>query len=182
MLWQLAGDAGRSFGRFDRSGLADGEAWRLLTGHLVHMSWGHFVMNVCGLAALSWVFSREIRAWNWLGIALVSAAAIDAGLYYGNPELQWYVGLSGILHGFWAAGALRGILYADRSFGALALAGLLGKLLFEYRFGPSDFTESLTGANVVTVAHAYGALGGALFVVAAALVQRVFRRRRRAPL
>ena len=36
--------------RYERDAIASGDTWRLATGHLVHLSWGHFFLNMAGLA------------------------------------------------------------------------------------------------------------------------------------
>jgi membrane associated rhomboid family serine protease len=45
LLPVLAGDAGRAALRYDRVGLADGQLWRLLTGHFVHLGLEHAALN-----------------------------------------------------------------------------------------------------------------------------------------
>jgi rhomboid family GlyGly-CTERM serine protease len=86
-------------------------------------------------------------------------AGVDIGLLVLNSEINWYVGLSGILHGLFAAGA---ILYFRRFGvqGAIYLVLLLGKLLWEQLSGPLPGTTELTGVRVIIDAHLYGAIGG----------------------
>src|SRR5690606_33115171 len=45
VLFELFGDAGREALRYERDALEAGEAWRRLTGHLVHLGRGHLAMN-----------------------------------------------------------------------------------------------------------------------------------------
>ena len=102
---------------------------------------------------------------------IASAAAIDLGLYVLDPAVDWYVGLSGVLHGFVAAGALALLLRRDMLGAALAV-GLGGKLLFEQIVGPVPFTAASVGGPVVVAAHLYGAAGGLLAETAAYIVRR----------
>ncbi len=158
----LAGEAGRLALRFDRAALPD-EAWRFVTGHLVHLGPGHLLLNLAGLTAIVLLLrDRVLSPGWWLLVFLASAAAIDAGLLMFEPGLDWYVGLSGVLHGFWAAGAIALVTDGDRLTGwGLALL-LLGKLVAEQLYGASEMTAALSGGDVVTAAHLYGAAGGVL--------------------
>lgn len=172
-LLAFAGDAGRELGRYERAGLEAGEYWRLLSGHLVHLGWGHLWPNVLALLILGLLFDDVQRRRDWIAVGLSSALTIDAGLYLLDPAVSWYVGLSGVLHGFMAAGALA-LMLRGESLGALLAIGLCGKLVYEQMFGALPFTARSTGGPVITAAHLYGAAGG--FV--AALVRHYLGSRR----
>jgi rhomboid family GlyGly-CTERM serine protease len=155
----LTGDAGRLALRYERSGLAHGEWWRLLSAHLVHLSWSHTALNIVALLLLAAIFGPVVRAVDWLVVVIAAALTIDAGLYFTAPQIDWYVGLSGVLHGLFAAGALA--LAPTRPAFALALAlGLAIKLTAEILGGPLHATAALTGGDVVTQAHLFGAIAG----------------------
>ena len=47
------------------SRLPTGEWWRLVTGHLVHMDWQHYAMNMMGLSMCLVVFRDDLAAWHW---------------------------------------------------------------------------------------------------------------------
>lgn len=160
----LGGEVLREGARYERAALADGELWRLLTGHLVHLGWGHLALNLAGLGVLWAIFRPVLVLKDWVGAGLAAAFAIDAGLYWGQPELPWYVGLSGVLHGFWATGALRA-WRVDRG-ASCALGGLLfAKVLWEQAVGPVPLTAGAAGGPVVVDAHLFGAAGGVAWVV-----------------
>ena len=157
----LAGDAGREALRFDRSGVAAGELWRLLSGHLVHLGYTHALLNLAGLVLVWFLVGRAFGARQWLWIIAGSVAAIDLGLWFGAPSLQWYVGLSGLLHGMLAAGIVAGL--AARSCEAAILAVVVtGKLAWEQFAGPLPGSEASSGGAVIVDAHLYGVIGGAL--------------------
>ena len=175
LILLLAGDAGREWLRFDRSGIAAGELWRLLTGHLVHLGISHTVLNLAGLVLVWFLVGRAYTWKQWLWIMAGSIAAIDLGLWFGAPSLEWYVGLSGLLHGMLAAGIVAGLV--DRSGEAAILALVVaGKLAWEQLAGPLPGSEGTSGGAVIVDAHLYGVIGGTL--VAAALI----RAGRRAPI
>lgn len=160
--------------RFERAAIAGGELWRLVSGHLVHLGVSHAFLNALGLLLIAWLVGKEYTLRQWLLVSAVTIAAIDAGLWWLEPELEWYVGLSGVLHGWLAAGIVAQI--RGRRPDALLLAALLaGKLVFEALFGALPGSEETAGGPVVTEAHLYGAAGGLLSGV---LLSRFVRGRR----
>jgi len=154
--------------RYERAAIAGGEWWRLLSGHWVHLGTAHLLADAAGLVLLWALYARELTPGQWCLVLACSTAAIDAGLWWGEPALQWYVGISGLLHGAWAAGALCAALRGQRQ-GWIMLAALAGKLVLEQRSGASLV---MAGFPVVTMAHVYGALGGAVAVAALALARK----------
>jgi rhomboid family GlyGly-CTERM serine protease len=158
---EWAGHPGREYLRYERAGLEGGELWRLLTGHVVHLGWQHLGLNLAGVALMWVLFAGAYRWWQWLVIGVAAMLCIDAGLYVFSPELEWYVGLSGVLHGVMAAGAVAYWRRGDSL--AWVVAGfLLAKLLWEQWAGALPWGEVSAGGAVVVDAHLYGALGGAL--------------------
>jgi rhomboid family GlyGly-CTERM serine protease len=164
LLFECAADAGRLALRFDRAGITGGEYWRLLTGHLVHLGWGHLALNVLGLFLVWSICGRAFSARGWCVVLLLVLAGTDAGLWFLDPQLEWYVGLSGLLHGMLMAGIVALLLKGSRD---LLLLGLLvaAKVIWEQLIGPLPGSEGLAGAAVVVNAHLYGALAGVAAVV-----------------
>ena len=154
--------------QYQRDALAQGEWWRLLTAHWVHLGLQHLLLDGAGLVLLWALYARALRPVAWLLVLLCATVAIDAGLWWGAPRIQWYVGISGLLHGAWAAGALAMALRRDR-LAWLMLGALAAKLLLEHRAGVSLLAS---GMPVVTVAHVYGAMGGLIAVGLLALARR----------
>ncbi len=159
---QAAGPAARTVLRYQREAILDGQFWRLITGQLVHLGWSHLGLNLAGLALLTALFGPVLRSMAavWTG----AFAGTALGLLVLEPELQWYVGLSGALHGLFAAGALT-LIARDGREGWLLLGALVLKLVWEQLAGPLPGSESWTGGPVVTAAHLYGALGGGTAVL-----------------
>jgi rhomboid family GlyGly-CTERM serine protease len=171
---ELGGEPVRLALRYQRDAIAAGEFWRLASGHLVHLGVSHMLMNVAALAVLWFVLSPYLKTPDWVASALASMAAIDAGLYFVDDQVLWYVGLSGMLHGFWASASVMAI--GQRRIEGLVLGLLLiGKLLYESMAGSVGLTAAIAGGAVVTEAHAWGALGG----FSSALVLRAIRAWRR---
>jgi len=166
LLPTLTGDDGRALLRYERGALANGEWWRLVSAHLVHLDLRHALLNTAGLALVWALFARDYSPRAWIAIVVGAMAAIDAGLWLSDSTVQWYVGSSGVLHGTMAAGAIAHVRAGERD--GWLLAALLGaKLLYEQSIGALP----LSGNDPVVVdAHLYGVLGGA--AVAAFLTPR----------
>jgi len=145
--------------RYERGAVLQGELWRLLTGNLVHLGLTHLALNLAGLALVCGLFLKTLTARQWSVALLACALATTLGLLAFAPQVAWYVGLSGVLHGLFVAGALAQ-LRRGRHF-AYAYLVLIGvKLTVEIVWGSSPELSALIGGNVVAVAHLYGALGG----------------------
>ena len=174
LLGQLGGAQLIETLRYDRAAILDGQWWRVLSGHIVHVGWMHLAMNVAGLVLVWLLFGVRLSTQRWLVVLLLSALGVSAGLLLRQPDLNWYVGLSGVLHGLFAAGIVAALAVGDR--GALVLAiALVVKLIWEGMAGPMPGTGEWVGARVVTEAHLYGALAGGATSVAALIAVRLLR-------
>jgi len=147
--------------RFDRGLIDSGHYWLLFSGHIVHLNWNHWALNMAGLAVVAFFFSVYATLLQWLFVVFVSALSVGLGLYWLNPELVTYVGLSGVLHGLFIYGAIHETRHYPVS-GAALLVLLIGKLSWEFFNGALPGSEELTSGHVVTDAHLYGAVGGAV--------------------
>ena len=165
-------DEGRGLLGYDRNAVAAGEWWRLVTAHTAHLSVLHGLMNVAALVMIAWLFRRDFGPAGWSGGFAVPALVIGLGLFVGWPDVGWYVGLSGVLHGLIAAGALAWIQQGDRIAGGALLAVLAGKLAYEGVFGPVPGSEAAAGGSVLVESHLLGAAGGVLWAGVAAAVRR----------
>ncbi|HEU4617180.1 MAG TPA: rhombosortase [Gammaproteobacteria bacterium] len=165
------GEAVRQWGRYDRHALEAGQLWRLVTGHLVHLGPSHLALDLGALVLIRVIVGTAMSGGEWVGATLVSMASIDAGLYFGAPDVGWYVGLSGILHGLFVAGAAA-LLGTDRRFAAALLVGVAAKLAWEHWAGPLPWSAEATGGTVITAAHFYGAIGGVIFAAFMGLRRR----------
>jgi rhomboid family GlyGly-CTERM serine protease len=157
LLPTLWGEAGRLALRYDREALGQGQLWRLLTAHWVHLGLRHALINILGFALMWALFVRDYSARQWLLIVFAALAAIDAGLWLWDSTVRWYVGSSGVLHGILAAGTVANLKRREAQ-GLLLAALLAGKLLYEQRLGPLPFSGT---SEVVVDAHLFGVLGGA---------------------
>lgn len=164
VLLSIGGESFREALRYERAAVLAGEYWRLLTGHLVHGTTLHLILNVAGLGLIAALFPRDYSLPGWLFIGFLSAAAIDLGFVFYEPQLHWYVGFSGVLHGMLAAGAMAWWRSDSRPLALVLIVVFIGKLIWEQTRGALPLSGDLP---VVVDAHLYGAIGGA---VAAAIL------------
>jgi rhomboid family GlyGly-CTERM serine protease len=157
---QLLGASAWESLRYERASVLAGELWRLVTAHLIHIDAVHMAWNVAGLALVAWLFAREFSARGWCVILAASTAAVDVGFLVFEPQLEWYVGFSGVLHGLAAAGVLAWLVRYRDPATAIVAACLIAKLAWEHFAGPLPFTSETLSVPVVHQAHSYGALGG----------------------
>jgi len=165
------------FLEYRRASLDALQLWRLLTAHAAHLGLVHGALNGAALV-LVWRIVRDSVAraeWGWL--LLGSVAAVDAGLYFLSPDVEWYVGASGALHGLFGGAAMLMLDRDARAYGIALLLGLAAKLAWEQVSGGAMTTAALGEAPVVTVAHLYGAIGS----VTVAVFLRLMTRGRQAP-
>jgi len=173
LLLQGAGLAGTL--RFDRHAIGDGQWWLLLSGNFVHLGWGHLAMNLVGLALVVVLVWSRFKTWQWSLLIVGCSLGVGGGLWLGNPEVGWYVGFSGTLHGLLVAGTLADLAVWPRS-AALLLLGIAAKLGWEQVGGALPGSASMAGGPVVVDSHLYGAIAGALLGGALLAARRLGQR------
>ena len=160
VLLSLAGERWRLLLQYQREAVLQGEYWRLVTAHLVHGSTHHLLLNSAGLLLLGALFHDAGYSWRaWLLIALFSIVAIDLGFVFFEPQVGWYLGLSGVLHGALIAGAMAWWRRQPKWLALVLSAYLVGKLTWEQVYGALPLSGDMP---IVVEAHLYGSLGGAL--------------------
>lgn len=139
---------------FDRTAIAAGEIWRLVSGHFVHSDAAHAVWDIAALALIGLLLEDKR-----LPVALAAGiAAVDACLWWGLPELERYCGLSGMLNALLVVALAD--LWRSHRHPAIPLAWvvLAGKLAAEAFMGQSLVVT--TAWPGVPQAHLAGCLGG----------------------
>ena len=152
--------------QFDRDALNRGEIWRLITGHFTHFGADHLRWDVIAFLAFgSLVEIRSRRAWIYC--VTVGAIVISGGVMWLQPQFSFYRGLSGLdsaLFGFVVTDLIReGRRLQDRLMivlGGGALAGFVGKCVFELVSGTTLFVEASDAFQPVPLAHLVGAIVG----------------------
>jgi len=164
VLLQALPEAAQLQVRYDRAAILLGEGWRLFSGHLLHLGWVHLALNLAGLGLIVALFWQYWSTLKFVFVFLFSLAAVDVGLWWFSPEVGWYVGLSGILHGLLIAGAVFSF-QRERAFSIAVMVIVIGKLAWEQITRTSAGTEKLIGGHVLFDAHLYGFTGGLIAAI-----------------
>lgn len=146
---------------FDRFALQGWETWRLLTAALVHTNAMHLLLNVVGLALLWALHGDYYLPGRFLRVLLFCSVVTSSCLYFLSPQLIWYVGLSGALHGLFFWGACVDIRMGLLSGWGLVIGGAI-KVGYEQLGGNTADIAQLINAEVAIDAHLYGAISGIL--------------------
>lgn len=170
------GEATLSWLQYQRLAILDGQLFRIFTGHFVHTNTYHGLVNLIGLVLIGYLSSYHMGAKDWWLGLLFSTLLVSGGLLLFDPQLQWYRGLSGVLHGI----AVLLILKARQMAGimrALILLGLVVKLILEQSQSGFWSSEQLLGAPVIVDAHLFGVVGGIVSYMVLQLTRskRMFR-------
>ena len=146
-----------------RRAVAFAEPWRLFTGHFVHLSLVHALLNAVALLLLGRLFGDRLRqAELW---TLLAAAPVVISLLFWvlMPELHWYRGLSGVLHSIYFAGCVAWTAETTGRARWLPIAALIGgalKVLIEQPWDSSFPRHEWLHVAVVPQAHLIGAIAG----------------------
>lgn len=145
--------------RYGREEILQGQWWRVLSGHVVHLGWNHTLMNMAAWILIWFIFRDAISDRAWSTAILWCSLGVSAGLFFLNPDLRWYVGFSGTLHGLFVLGALMHV-QAGFVLERWLLVLLAAKLAWEHWYGAMPGSEQFAGGNVIVDAHLYGAVAG----------------------
>jgi rhomboid family GlyGly-CTERM serine protease len=146
-----------------RRALLPAQPWRLITGHFVHLSWLHAMLNCVALLLLERLFHGRLRRSEQWVILAAAPVVISLTFWIALPGLSWYRGLSGALHALYFAGCTVWIATTTGRalwLPAIALAGGTLKVLLEQPWDASFPFREWLGAAVVPQAHLVGALAG----------------------
>lgn len=150
-----------------------GQIWRLITAHWTHLGVAHLILNVAGVLLLAEIFDPDEHWLSWLGCLAGIALAVSASLLLVSPELTWYRGFSGCLHGLFIYEAIR--CFSRQKWTSFLVLGAIGVKLLVSGFGVGlNDTEELIGAPVIEMAHVSGAVTGALLALGLIVVAYLF--------
>ncbi len=154
--------------RYQHDWFQSRELWRLLTAHWVHANWIHFFLNTAGLLLCMTITAPGWSIKRWLIYQLILAMGISLLFSLLNPELDWYVGYSGVLYGIFLLAAVD-LFSRDKVIAALLASGIVTKIAIEQSGEINLTTSDIIGTPVVVDAHLYGVL----LAIAIALVNGV---------
>ena len=146
--------------RYDRNAILSGEFWRVLTGNFTHADMNHWLINIASLWALWIIFSKHNKKpFILLSTVILASISVCLCLLFFEPQIKWYVGLSGALHGLFAAGIILSFK-SEPGFMFVFAIFLSAKLLYEQLSGPLPGSAEMITLPVIVNSHLYGAISG----------------------
>ncbi len=144
---------------FDRTAIAQGDWWRLFTGHWVHSSLAHAIWDIGALLVVGFLFEKQLGRQMFF-VLFLGGLAVDAWIWWGETSLAYYCGLSGILNSLMAVGLVQ--LWREQRHALILLVGLgyVGKVCMELVDGQMLLTH--TAWPGVPEVHAVGLVCGIL--------------------
>jgi rhomboid family GlyGly-CTERM serine protease len=155
---------------FDRTAVAQGQWWRVWSGHLVHFGWPHFLADTGLFLVLGFILGRnQARAFPL--ILLILPVAISAAVYFFDPGMSRYGGLSAVDLALLLFVAGQGWQHNWKDwFWPAVLAIYVGEIIFESTLGHGQGGGMIRfddpGIHVATSAHIAAAACAVLMLVA----------------
>lgn len=150
---------------FQADAIMQGELWRMVTGHFLHTNLNHMLLNYGGLFLLWGLHGEHYLTKQTMLLGVCCSFIASAGLLF-FTDIQFYVGLSSIVHAIFAWGAVQDLKMGMKSAWIL-LGGLTFKISWEQYHGNLDNISDMIGAAVAIDSHLWGAISGfvmALFI------------------
>jgi len=144
---------------FEREKILTGEFWRLWTAHWVHSDRRHWMLNVMAGLVLYALLLANIRTAKLVVLCILLSGLLGVALFVFHPNLNWYNGLSGLLHAL-AAYCLVWQIGRGGHFYGWALLLLWLKVSGESIQVYLGHTVMMGELRVITEAHLMGALLG----------------------
>lgn len=140
--------------------IAQGQWWRLITGQLLHTNTHHLILNSVGLILLTFAFNPELNPKRDASFFIICLLCCGIGLALFFPEIHWYKGLSGVLHGYMIYFLFQS-MRTNLRLSLLVLAVIMGKVIWEQSpFSDLSATEALIESRVAIEIHLIGAVTG----------------------
>jgi membrane associated rhomboid family serine protease len=146
-----------SLAALDTSRVLSGEVWRIFTGHLSHLTWRQFVLDVPAFIFLYLAYCNISGTVAAVSLSLFSSLIVSSSVIFAGMH-QVYGGLSGLSCAALSAILLVIIIKNPRQTYTYMLAAVFCIYLVSMRGIASDVT-------VAWEAHIAGAISGVVFVL-----------------
>ncbi|AJQ94980.1 rhombosortase [Gynuella sunshinyii] len=144
---------------FQRDAIDNGQLWRLLTCHLVHLNWQHWMLNLFGFSIVFYVCPPWLGQWQGVLVFCFLALVVGLGIYWFDAQLWGYTGLSGVLYGLLCLALIFSPFYS-LTIRYIAVLAVTGKIIWEQTpFYSDSMIAGFIHARVAQDAHLYGLLG-----------------------
>jgi len=148
----------------DRQQVLSGEIWRIWIGHLVHTNMTHLTLNIAAALIIYFGFFTRVKLAVLLAYGFVFSTLISVALLCVYPGLDWYNGLSGLLHALVVYFSIRLAREKDTVFWVGPILVWL-KVLTETLRANTGYENLLGDMMVITEAHLVGVFMGTIVAI-----------------
>lgn len=151
---------------YDRDRILAGELWRMFTGHWVHLSTRHLVLDLSAIAVIGAVAETKSKS-RFTILCLLGPFLISAVSLIATPNMDHFYGLSSLALAAWTFLASRNLVARESPAISIAmLSGAVAKIAFELSTANGLFVPSHSAeVRVAVVSHIAGAIVGMLFAI-----------------
>lgn len=136
---------------YDRA-LLSVRPWVFVSGHFAHLNLMHMMLNLFALVLLMVLLGERVKPLEWAALFTLQPLLISGLLWWSG--IDWYCGLSALLHGSYVYLALR----QPRAVALILLVVVVVKMLLETSGVLQN--ELLAGEPILHSSHVYGAVVG----------------------
>jgi rhomboid family GlyGly-CTERM serine protease len=141
---------------YDRGAIEAGQLARLWTGNFVHFGWLHFLADTGLWLIIGW-FVERAHPWTARASIVLLPLAVTGAVYFFDPQMMRYAGLSGMNVGFLVFLALTGWQKSWRDWFWPAILGIhVLELVLESTWGHGAIEFDEPAIRVATIAHIGG--------------------------
>ena len=148
--------------RFQRGAIVAGEYWRLMTCHFIHLGWWHLLMNLTSFVLHCFLFRHLFTGIRGLLNICALSMGVSLGILLLSRDIIWYVGLSGLLTGYFVMGVIESTEFPKWLKGLLLLGIVLKTCTEQLLHDDVGYASAFLRGNVVVDAHLYGLVSGLL--------------------
>ena len=132
----------------------------------MHINSSHFALNIVAAISIYLIFSGGLKLSELLLCCFSFTMFISLALLCLYPQIEWYRGLSGLLHALVAYFAICLVKGENNLFWMGFLALIWAKVLLETVSTHSGYESLLGDIKIITEAHLVGVLIGTIVAIA----------------
>lgn len=125
---------------FSATDIAQGETWRVLSGHFIHADAQHLFWNCLGLVVLGALIEWRSR-WILCAALVIGVTAVNLLLLSAMSQLNYYCGLSGVLNTLLLVALWLEWINTHSRVLIVVACICLAKVVFEVSMGTSIITQ-----------------------------------------
>ncbi len=150
--------------------------WRWLTAHFVHFGVMHWLLNMVGLVVIASLNRAFLFSKQGITCFALLCLWVSAGVWWLNPEIIRYAGLSGVLHGLFVLSVIKAAGFSVFMKVALIALWSTKVLLEQLEVLDLSTTATLLGVGVAKDAHLYGLICG-FFIITCCFMSNIIDKR-----